>query len=101
MNKVKIGDRVQLTAKAHTWHVKHLNDNFLRPGSTELEKENYEEAALLYGSKSRRTKLKGTAVNYGAPDSDFKCKRAYIRVEFQWNGLKCDFYCSEKDLKRL
>lgn len=101
MNKVKIGDRVQLTAKMHSWHVQHFNEMFLSPGNRELEKADYQEAALLYGSKSRRTKLKGTVVSYGSSDDNFKHKRNFVRVEFQWKGLKCDFYCSEKDLKRL
>lgn len=98
MNKIKIGDRVQLTAKCHTWHAQHIVEGYQVKG--EFQKKNYEEIACILGSKARRSKLKGTAVNYGASDELFK-KRNFVRVEFQWKDLKCDFYCSEKDLKRL
>lgn len=101
MNKIKIADRVQLKSKCHSWHIKYLIDNFLRPGSTEFEKQNFEEIALLLGSKSRRTKLKGKVVSYGAADDEFKGKRNFVLVVFQWKDLNCNFYCSEKDLKRL
>jgi len=99
MNKIKIGDRVQLTAKCHTWHTEHLVETHTFDGK--IGKNLYEDAALLLGSKARRTKLKGTALNYGAEDNDFKDKRKFVNVEFQWKNLKTNFYCSEKDLKKL
>src|ERR1700690_1826305 len=107
MNKVKIGDRVQLKAKAHTWHATTIIDMYQRRGSGEFEgtsifdKTDFEEIACILGSKARRTKLKGTAVNYGSDDDEFNNTRKVVRIEFNWNGLKVDFYCSEKDLKRL
>ena len=101
MNKIKIGDRVQLKTKTHTWHAKHINDVYLRYTQSEFDKENFEEIACLLGSKARRTKLKGTAIGYGATDDDFKNKRNYVRVKFNWKGLTVEFYCSELDLKRL
>lgn len=99
-NKIKIGDRVQLKAKAHSWHTKHIVEGYAIPGG-EIAKYHYEEVACLLGSKARRSKLKGTVVNYGAPDDEFKSTRSFVHVEFDWKGLKCDFYCSENELKRL
>ena len=100
-NKIKVGDRVQLTAKSHTWHTKHIVEGYTIPTLMEIPKYHYEEVACLLGSKARRTKLKGTVVNYGAPDDAFKNKRNFVKVEFQWKDLCVDFYCSENELKRL
>lgn len=101
MNKLKIGDKVQLKAKSHTWHTENINMVFLKPSSSEFEKENYEEIALLLLSKARRAKLKGKVLNYGATDGDYKDGRQYVRVEFSYKGMKTDFYCSENELKRI
>jgi hypothetical protein len=102
MNKIKIGDRVQLTAKMHTWHAEFTVANYTRPGEPfVLPKEYYEEIACILGSKARRTKLKGTVTEYGATDDAFKNKRNFVKVDFNWKGLKVGFYCSENDLKRL
>lgn len=101
MNKVKIGDRVQLKAKAHTWHTKTIIDMYTYPDSNTFHKRDFEEIACLLGSKARRTKLKGTAIQYGAEDDEFNNDRNVVLVEFNWKGLKVDFYVSEKDLKRL
>ena len=98
-NKIKIGDRVQLKAKAHSWHTEHIVDCFARP-SGEIPKKYYEEVACLLGSKARRSKLKGTVTNYGAEDDAFK-NRKFVHVEFEWHDFKASFYCSEEDLKRL
>lgn len=97
----KLGDRVQLKAKAHNWHTKHIVEVFEVPGRHEFQKKNYEEIALLLGSKARRTKLKGTVKGFGMGDDEFKDRRPYVFVEFKWKDMVCDFYCSEHELKRL
>ena len=73
---------------------------YLRPGSTEVEKKNYEEIACLLGSKAKRSKLRGVVRGFGCGDSDFKDRRPFVFVVFNWKGLKADFYCSEKDLRK-
>lgn len=99
MNKLKVGDRVQLTAKAHSWHTEHLVETHSM--NEKIPKDLYEDAALLLGSKARRTKLKGTVIGFGAEDDAFKYKRNFVHVEFQWKGLKTTMYESEKSLKKL
>lgn len=98
---LKTGKRVQLKTKAHSFHTKHIVNFFTTSSQPEFTKDSYEEIALLLGSKARRTKLKGTVVGYGASDDDFKDGRPFLLVEFQWKGLTTEFYCSEKDLKKL
>ena len=100
MSSYKLEDRVILNEKTHTWHVKHIVDCFAVPGSDEFHKDYFEEIACLLGSKARRSKLRGVIKGFGAQDDDFKDKRPFVFVEFQWKGLKADFYCSEKDLRK-
>lgn len=100
MNKLKIGDRVQLKASAHSWHTEHIVDCFENPNSGEFKKKDYEEIAMLLLSKARRVKLKGKVLNYGSNDQDLKDKY-YVRVEFYYKDMKTSFYCSENELKRI
>ena len=100
MSSYKLEDRVILNEKAHTWHTTHINDMFLIPGTKEVQKKDYEEIACLLGSKSKRSKLRGVVKGFGCGDDDFKDRRPVVFVEFQWKGLKADFYCSEKDLRK-
>lgn len=99
MNKLKIGDKVQLTAKSHSWHTNYIIDVFQI--GNRFEKRNFEEIAMLLLSKSRRVKLKGHVLGYGSNDKNFKNKRNYVFVEFYYKDMICDFYCSEGDLKKI
>lgn len=100
MNKIKIGDRVQLTAKCHSWHTEHIVDSYQARG--EFQKRDYQQIAMLLLSKARRVKLKGDVINYGAEDDMyFKGKRNFVNVRFQYKDMTLDMYCSEKELKRL
>lgn len=99
MNKIKIGDKVQLTAKCHSWHADTAFEMYECQGK--VRPKDYEEIAMLLLSKGRRAKLKGKVINYGAEDEDFKNKRKYVNVEFQYKDMILDMYCSEKDLKKL
>lgn len=99
MNKLKIGDKVQLKAKCHSWHTNHIIDVFQL--DNKFHKQHWEEISLLLLSKLKRAKLKGEVVSYGSEDDEFKNKRKVVLVEFYYKDMFCDFYCSEKDLKRL
>lgn len=99
MNKIKIGDKVQYTTKAHASMTEHTIDYF-RVGNR-FKKEDYEEIAMLLLSKARRAKLKGKAIGYGSTDDDFKNKRKFVRVEFKYKDMKTEFYCSENELRKL
>lgn len=100
MNEViRPGDRVQLSAKTHSWHTEHMVDCYQAGG--EFQKENYEEIAMLLLSKARRAKLKGTVLNYGADDDEFKNKRKFVNVKFEYKDMHVTMYCSQKDLKKL
>jgi len=101
MNKLKIGNKVQLSTKSHKWHVEHINQVFLRPSSSEFEKENYEDISILLLSKARKAKLQGKVVSYGSTDDDYKDGRQYVKVVFKYKGMTTDFYCSENELKRI
>jgi len=101
MNKLKPGDKVQLTAKCHSWHTEHIVEVFETPSTREFRKEYYEEIAMWLLSKARRVKLKGLVVGYGAQDDDFKDKRNFVRVELFYKDMSLDTYFSEKDLKKL
>lgn len=99
MNKLKIGDKVQLSAKNHTWNTEHIVECYTSRG--EFAKKDYEEIAMLLLSKARRVKLKGKVINYGATDDDYKHLRKYVNVEFSYKDMKLEMYCSEKDLRKL
>lgn len=101
MNKLKVGDRVQLKAKNHSWYTEHMIEMYENPGTHEFKRANYEEIAMILLSKARRTKLKGVVINYGAGDDEFKGKRKFVRVQFFYKDMTTDFYVSEKDVKKL
>lgn len=100
MNKFKVNDKVILNEKSLTWHVDHLVDCYTVPSELrKFPKYSYEEVAALLLAKANRSKLRGVVIGYGAQDDDFKDKRNFVKVDFNYKGLKVDFYCSEKDIR--
>lgn len=99
MKQIKVGAKVQLKAKAHSWHTDNIVDCFQVHGK--FKKKDYQDIVILLLSKARRAKLKGEVVGYGAQDDDFKDKRPFVKVVFKYKDMVTDFYCSEADLKRL
>lgn len=99
MNKLKPGDKVQLTAKTHSWYTEHIVESYQVRG--EFQKENYREIAMLLESKAKRVKLKGIVLDYGAEDDLFDDKRKNVYVEFYYKDMCLNSYFSEKDLKKL
>lgn len=97
-NKLKINDKVQLTAKCHSWHTSHIIDTCSI--HNRFSKNDYEEIAMLLLSKARRVKLKGKILNYGS-EEDINRKLKFVNVEFSYKDMTTSFYCSESDLKKL
>lgn len=99
-NKIKPGDRVQLTSEAHSWQAEHIVSVFENPLKHEFERKDYEDIAMLLLSKARRIKLKGKVLGYGAEDGG-KSTRKFLHVEFYYKDMKQKFYCSRDELKKL
>lgn len=99
MNKLKPGDKVQLTARTHSWYTEHIVECY--KSGDEFQKKDYREIAMLLESKAKRVKLKGIVLDYGAEDDLFQNKRRNVQVELYYKDMSLTSYFSEKDLKKL
>lgn len=110
-NKLKIGDKIQLTKEMTEWYVKNVNWSYLVPGDTEIQTKDCSSVAGFYHSFLTNSPIKGEVTGYGANDSgpkykggedwiNFKDKKV-IRVTLKLKYSNYETYVSERHLRKI
>ena len=111
-NKVKVGQRVEVSKEALDWFVNHLvwchgqtvkDDRSYSENEKEIKPTEFNDVYALLHYHLNNKKVRGTATHYGAEDDNFDFKRKNVYVEMDFNlphgKHKHGTYFSEKDLK--
>ena len=99
MNRLKLGDKVVLTSKAHKWHVDYLVEGFTI--HNKIPERHWKDVVCILGSKVMKVPLKGKVTGYGANDEEYKDNRNFVKVNFSWRNFNTWGYFSEKDVRKV
>jgi hypothetical protein len=110
-NKLRIGDKVEMTQEQIKFYCENINDLFLASTQTELEATDYASVAGFYHAILTGIMPKGKVLGFGATDSGPESKGSHkwvdlkdqktVRVTFKLKYGTYSAYFSERYLRKI